>query len=101
VSTAASLRYRALIEKTEAAPLQDRDGTVAVLASIHFLYPWRRHVFCRRRYAGGELRAALTMSDNEPSRSSSVPIKSKASAAWLFVAHIRILTEGWQSLEIT
>jgi hypothetical protein len=71
------------------------------MASIHILYPWRRHSFADGGYAGGKLRATLTRSDNEPSRSSSVPIKSKASAAWLFVAHIRILTEGWQSLEIT
>lgn len=41
------------------ASLQDRDGAVAVLASIRRLYPWLRHVFADGGYAGDKLRSAL------------------------------------------
>jgi putative transposase len=42
------------------ASIQDRDGAVAVLASIRRLYPWLRHIFADGGYAGGKLRAALS-----------------------------------------
>jgi transposase len=41
------------------ASIQDRDGAVAVLASIRRLYPWLRHVFADGGYAGDKLRNAL------------------------------------------
>jgi len=41
------------------ASIQDRDGAVAVLASIRRLYPWLRHVFADAGYAGDKLRDAL------------------------------------------
>jgi transposase len=41
------------------ASIQDRDGAVAVLASIRRLYPWLRHVFADGGYAGDKLRSAL------------------------------------------
>lgn len=41
------------------ANVQDRDGAVAVLASIRKLYPWLRHVFADGGYAGEKLRNAL------------------------------------------
>jgi len=42
------------------ASIQDRDGAVAVLASIRRLYPWLRHVFADAGYAGDKLRDALS-----------------------------------------
>ncbi len=41
------------------AGIQDRDGAVAVLASIRRLYPWLRHIFADGGYAGNKLRKAL------------------------------------------
>lgn len=41
------------------ASMQDRDGAVAVLASIRRLYPWLRHIFADGGYAGDKLRHAL------------------------------------------
>jgi len=41
------------------ASIQDRDGAVAVLASIRRLHPWLRHVFADGGYAGDKLRSAL------------------------------------------
>jgi transposase len=41
------------------ASIQDRDGAVAVLASIRRLYPWLRHIFADGGYAGDKLRQAL------------------------------------------
>lgn len=41
------------------ADIQDRDGAVAVLASIRRLYPWLRHIFADGGYAGDKLKAAL------------------------------------------
>jgi transposase len=41
------------------ASIQDRDGAVAVLASIRRLYPWLRHIFADGGYAGDRLRHAL------------------------------------------
>ncbi len=42
-----------------AASIQDRDGAVAVLASIRRLYPWLRHIFADGGYAGDKLKQAL------------------------------------------
>lgn len=42
------------------ASIQDRDGAVAVLASIRRLYPWLRHIFADGGYAGDKLRDALS-----------------------------------------
>lgn len=42
------------------ASIQDRDGAVAVLASIRRLYPWLRHIFADAGYAGDKLREALS-----------------------------------------
>jgi transposase len=41
------------------ASIQDRDGAVAVLASIRQLYPWLRYIFADGGYAGDKLRNAL------------------------------------------
>jgi transposase len=41
------------------ASIQDRDGAVAVLASIRRLYPWLWHIFADGGYAGDKLRHAL------------------------------------------
>lgn len=41
------------------ADIQDRDGAVAVLASIRKLYPWLRHIFADGAYAGDKLNTAL------------------------------------------
>ncbi|MCW3474354.1 IS5 family transposase [Limobrevibacterium gyesilva] len=41
------------------ASIQDRDGAVAVLASIRRLYPWLQHIFADAGYAGDKLRNAL------------------------------------------
>lgn len=41
------------------ADIQDRDGAVAVLASIRSLYPWLRHIFADGGYAGDKLKVAL------------------------------------------
>src|ERR687891_1673438 len=45
--------------KVHPADIQDRDGAVAVLASIRFLYPWLRYIFADGGYAGEKLRDAL------------------------------------------
>jgi putative transposase len=45
--------------QVHAADIQDRDGAVAVLASIRSLYPWLRHIFADGGYAGDKLRDAL------------------------------------------
>lgn len=41
------------------ADTQDRDGAVALLASIRSLHPWLRHVFADGAYAGDKLEHAL------------------------------------------
>jgi len=41
------------------ADIQDRDGAVPLLASIRRCYPWLRHVFADRGYAGQKLNRAL------------------------------------------
>lgn len=40
------------------ASIQDRDGAVAVLASVRRLHPWLRHIFVDSCYAGDKLRHA-------------------------------------------
>ncbi len=42
-----------------AADIQDRDGTVDVLAAVRTRFPWLRHVFADGGYAGDKLRSAL------------------------------------------
>jgi transposase len=41
------------------ADIQDRDGAGLVLATIHDLHPWLRHLFADSVYNGPNLRAAL------------------------------------------
>ena len=41
------------------AEVQDRDGAVALLASIRSSFPWLRHVFADAGYAGAKLETAL------------------------------------------
>ncbi len=41
------------------ADIQDRDGALAVIASIRTLYPWLRHLFADGGYAGDKLKTAL------------------------------------------
>lgn len=42
------------------ADIQDRDGAVDVLKAIRFRFPWLRHVFADRGYAGDKLKGALS-----------------------------------------
>lgn len=39
------------------AGIQDRDGTVPLLASIRSAFPWLHHVFADGGYAGEKVRA--------------------------------------------
>ena len=39
--------------------VQDRDGAVLVIETIHDLFPWLRHLFADGAYAGEKLKAAL------------------------------------------
>jgi transposase len=41
------------------ADVQDRDGAPLVIAAIHDLFPWLRHLFADSAYAGDKLRNAL------------------------------------------
>lgn len=45
------------------ADIQDRDGAVAVIASIRTLYPWLRHLFADGGYGGEKLKTALAALD--------------------------------------
>ena len=45
--------------QVHAADIQDRDGSVDVLASIGSLYPWLLHVFADGGYGGDKLRDAM------------------------------------------
>lgn len=45
--------------QVQTADVQDRDGAVGVIASIHRLHPWLRHLFADGGYAGDKLRSAL------------------------------------------
>src|SRR5229473_8198887 len=40
--------------------VQDRDGALLVIAAIHDLFPWLRHLFADSAYAGDKLLNALT-----------------------------------------
>ena len=42
-----------------AADVRNRDGSVGVLKAIRFRFPWLRHVFAGRGYAGDKLKDAL------------------------------------------
>jgi transposase len=46
------------------ADIQDRDGAPLVIAAIHDLVPWLRHLFADSAYAGEKLRRALTKFGN-------------------------------------
>lgn len=46
--------------QVHAADIQDRDGAVALLASMRRLYPWLRHLFADGAYGGDKLTGALT-----------------------------------------
>ena len=46
------------------ADMQDRDGAPLVIAAIHDLFPWLRHLFADSAYAGDKLRNALTKFGN-------------------------------------
>ena len=41
------------------ADIQDRDGAPLIIAAIHDLFPWLRHLFADSAYAGDKLRNAL------------------------------------------
>ena len=41
------------------ADVQDRDGAVLVIETIHQLFPWLRHLFADSVYNGPNLRQAL------------------------------------------
>ena len=41
------------------ADIQGRDGTPTVLKFIRYRFPWLRHIFADRGYAGPKLRGAL------------------------------------------
>jgi transposase len=46
------------------ADMQDRDGAPLVIAAIHDLFPWLRHLFADSAYAGDKLRNMLTKFGN-------------------------------------
>jgi putative transposase len=46
------------------ADIQDRDGAPLVIAAIHDLFPWLRHLFADSAYAGDKLRNTLTKFGN-------------------------------------
>ena len=46
------------------ADMQDRDGAPLVIAAIHDLFPWLRHLFADSAYAGGKLLNRLTKFGN-------------------------------------
>src|SRR5438552_11488701 len=50
-----------LLVGAEGAPpaVQDRDGAVLIIAAIHQLFPWLRHLFADSVYNGANLRDAL------------------------------------------
>jgi transposase len=50
--------------ETHPADVQDRDGAPLVIAAIHDLFPWLRHLFADRAYAGNKLRNMLTKFGN-------------------------------------
>jgi transposase len=46
------------------ADMQDRDGALLVMAAVHDLFPWRRHLFADSAYAGDKLLNPLTKFGN-------------------------------------
>jgi transposase len=44
--------------------MQDRDGPLLVMAAVHDLFPWRRHLFADSACAGDKLLNALTKFGN-------------------------------------
>ena len=46
------------------ADIQDRDGAPLVIAAIHDLFPWLRHLFADSAYAGDKLRNTLAKFGN-------------------------------------
>jgi putative transposase len=46
------------------ADLQDRDGAPLIIAAIHDLFPWLRHLFANSAYAGDKLLNTLTKFGN-------------------------------------
>jgi transposase len=45
--------------EVHSADMQDRDGAPLVIAAIHDLFPWLRHLFADSAYAGDKLRNAM------------------------------------------
>lgn len=107
------------------ADIQDRDGAVALLASIRDLYPWLRHIFADSAYAGDKLSGTLAEIGRwtleiikrsntaqgfevQPRRwvvertfawlgrcrrlAKDFEASIASAVAWIFVAHIRLLT---------
>jgi len=50
--------------EVHAADMQDRDGAPLVIAAIHDLFPWLRHLFADTIYAGNKLLNTLTKFGN-------------------------------------
>src|SRR6201981_3002137 len=50
--------------QVHSADVQDRDGAPLVIAAIHDLFPWLRHLFADSAYAGGKLLNRLTKFGN-------------------------------------
>src|SRR6201997_3966538 len=46
--------------QVHSADVQDRDGAPLVIAAIHDLFPWLRHLFADSAYAGGKLLKAAS-----------------------------------------
>jgi putative transposase len=64
------------------ASIQDRDGAVAVLASIRRLYPWLRHIFADGGYAGDKLRPRCSPSGGGRCRLSNGLTQLRASKSY-------------------
>ena len=50
--------------QVDCADLQDRDGAPLVIAAIHDLFPWLRHLFADSAYTGDKLLNTLTKFGN-------------------------------------
>jgi transposase len=64
------------------ADMQDRDGAPLVIAAIHDLFPWLRHLFADSAYAGDKLLNTLTKFGNSTIASAK---------AWLYLASVQLL----------
>jgi transposase len=49
-----------LAAEVHPADMQDRDGALLVIAAVHDLFPWLRHLFADRAYAGDKLLNTLS-----------------------------------------